>query len=141
LGPIKLFLDANVIFAAAATPQGRAQALFALAAAGHCELWTSAYALEEARRNLRRKYPDTLSRLNALTAQLTIAPEADLSLLTWAQEQLPSKDAPILAAAVGCRAAVLITGDTRHFGLLYGRVLRGVAVLGLRQALEWVLAS
>ena len=50
-----LFLDANVVFSAAHREESRAQDLVALARGGRCKLLTSAYALEEARRNLELK--------------------------------------------------------------------------------------
>jgi|FLYL01.1.fsa_nt_gi predicted nucleic acid-binding protein len=66
-------------------------------------------------------------------------PDAEAELVAWAQAHLPAKDAPVLAAAVASRADALVTGDRRHFGGFYGRTLEGVAVLGLREALERVL--
>ncbi len=45
---------------------------------------------------------------------------------TWG---LPSKDVPILAAAVYARASHLITGDLKHFGSLLGTSEGGVSIL------------
>ncbi len=136
---MKLFLDANVLFAAAATPKGRAQRLFQLAEAGLCELCASPYVLDEVRRNLQHKPPGALVRLHDFLSRLQVLADAEAELVAWAQAYLPAKDAPVLAAAVASRADALVTGDRRHFGGLYGRTLKGVALLGLREALERVL--
>ena len=139
---MKLFLDANVIFSAAHREHGRAQALIALARAGHCTLVTSAYALEEARRNLGLKSKDSGPRLSAALETITLVSEASHSLVTWAREQgLPPKDAPILAAAIGARADLLVTGDARDFGKLYDLILRGTKVSTPARAIELVLAQ
>jgi predicted nucleic acid-binding protein len=53
----RLFLDANVLFTAAHNPHGKAAFLIALAAEGYWEVVTSTLAVEEAQRNLARKYP------------------------------------------------------------------------------------
>ena len=138
---MKLFLDANVVFSAAHGAEGRAQHLVALAVAGRCTLVTSAHAIEEARRNLELKSRGFEARLAAALAITGIVPEAPGHLVAWAAgEGLPSKDAPILAAAAHCGAALLVTGDARDFGPLYGRTLRGVKVLTPAQALAAVLA-
>lgn len=137
---MKLFFDANVIFSAAHREEGRAQVLVALARAGRCELLTSAHALEEARRNLELKSGAFEHRLAALLAQLVVVAEAPAVLTEWAIEQsLPVKDAPILAAAVHAGAELLVTGDARDFGRLYGRTLRGVHVVTPVRALDLVL--
>ena len=137
---MKLFLDANVIFTAAYSPEGVARALFDLADAGHCALCTSAFALEEARRNLALKAPVKLSGLERILPPPTIVPEASPEKVTWAQGlTLPMKDAPIMAAAVACAADILVTGDRHDFGHLFGQSTKGVRVLSPREALEEVL--
>jgi predicted nucleic acid-binding protein len=136
-----LFLDANVIFAAAISPDGRCSALFQLASAGYCALLTSPYTLEETRRNITAKYPEALTRLEQdLIPELIIVGEAPLSRVNWAMEMgLPLKDAPILATAVENRADLLVTGDKTHFGPFYGQVLEGVTVVDLREAIALLL--
>lgn len=137
---MRLFLDANVLFTAAHNPAGRSAAIFGLARAGVCSLLTSPHALEEARRNLRLKYPSALADLERLAAVGSVEPEAPSKDVAWALEQgLPLKDAPILAAAVQGRCDVLVTGDRTHFGPLYGRRLRGVEVLSPADALARLL--
>jgi predicted nucleic acid-binding protein len=137
---VKLFLDANVIFSAAHRDVGRSQDLVALARGGWCELLASAHALEEARRNLELKSAGFENRLEKTLEHTKVVAEAPAALVEWARAQgLPLKDAPILAAAVHARADLLVTGDSRDFGHLYGRALRGTRVVTPAAALDLVL--
>lgn len=139
---MRLFLDANVIFSAAHTQEGRAQDLIALARVGFCTLVTSPHALEEARRNLALKSRGHEPRLAAALAQVSLVAEAPAVLVQWAQAQgLPLKDAPILAAAVSAAAEYLVTGDARDFGHLYDQALRGVTTVTPAKALALVLGA
>lgn len=137
---MRLFLDANVIFAAAISPEGRAQALFALAEAGYGTMLTSSFAAEEARRNVERKYPNALPRLEDLLSRCQLVPEGPPARIVWAHDLLPAKDAPILAAAVAAGAELLVTGDRAHFGALYGRKFEGMEVVSLAEGLARLLA-
>jgi predicted nucleic acid-binding protein len=137
---VRLFLDANVLFTAAHNPEGRAAAIGALGRAGRCTLVTSPHAVEEARRNLRLKYPSAAGALEALVAASRVEPEASSKGVEWALEQgLPPKDAPILAAAAQARCDLLVTGDRTHFGSLYRRRFRGVEILSPAEALALLL--
>ena len=139
---MRLFLDANVIFSAAYCEEGRAQDLIALAGRGRCGLFSSAHALEEARRNLVLKAPGHEKRLADALARIEVVAEAPAAVVEWARQQgLPPKDAPILAAAVLARAEALVTGDARDFGHLYDHTVRGVQVVTLARALAMVLGQ
>ncbi len=70
-----------------------------------------------------------------------IVPDGDPRLLMRVDVVLEAKDRPILAAALGCRAAVVVTGDRRHFGPLFGRAIGGTVVLPPREALDRMLAG
>jgi predicted nucleic acid-binding protein len=134
---MRLFLDANVIFAAAISRDGRCSVLFKLAAAGYCALLTSPHPWEETRRNIKTKYPEALTRLEQdLITQVIILREAPLARVNWAMEMgLPLKDAPILATAVENKVDLLVTGDKRHFGSFYGQMLEGVTVVDMQEAI------
>lgn len=139
---MRFFLDANVLFAACWNPEGRTGLVAQLARSGLCVLITSVYAFEEARRNLELKRPDALSNLNKLMEAVRLVPEASPSRIHWAQMQgLPTKDAPILAAAVAAGADCLVTGDKTHFGLLYGKTFNGVMIVSPETALQLILKS
>jgi predicted nucleic acid-binding protein len=134
----RLFLDANVLFAAC-WQEGRARALLKLAPKAEILLLTSPHALEEARRNLEAKRPEALDCLQRVREQARMVPEAPMALVRKAlAEGLPLKDAPILAAwSAGAEA--LVTGDRRHFGPLMGRKVRGPWVVSLAEALAGVM--
>ena len=139
---MKLFLDANILFTAAHNEKGISRGLFLLAERGMCSLVTSAYAVDEAQRNIALKYPALRSVLDTLLDVLTIVREPQPSTVaTMANLPLADKDAPILAAAVECRADCLVTGDRRDFGHLFGRVIEGVLVLNPGEAMEKVLGG
>jgi predicted nucleic acid-binding protein len=137
---MRLFLDASVIFTAAHNPAGRSAAIVDLARQGRSSLVSSQHAVAEARKNVAVKYAEALPRLDATLRHVALVPEATPADVTWAAEQgLPPKDAPILAAAVASGADVLVTGDRTHFGVLFGRRLRGVLVLNPADALARLL--
>jgi predicted nucleic acid-binding protein len=137
---MKLFLDANVIFTAAYSAQGLSRGLFRLAAAGKCSLCTSAFAHEEAFRNIHNKALQKLADLTILMKQVDILPEPHPKWVAWATAlPLVQKDAPVLAAALQGKVGIFVTGDRRDFGHLFGRVLHGVKVLTPADALEAVV--
>jgi len=139
---LRLFVDANVLFAAAYSPKGRSAALFALAGEGLCSLASSRHAIDEAARNLALKAPDTMPAFERLLALLEVVPEADPRLVAWAADLgLPANDAPILAAAVASQLDLLVTGDRTHFGHMFGRTFGSVTVLPLGDALARVLEA
>lgn len=96
---------------------------------------SSAYAIEEAWRNLALDRPPALTRLQRLTTKLTVInPRQGLNLP--AHVRLDAKDQPILLAAIHAKADYLVTGDGRHFGHLYGKRVDGVMVLRPAQYFE-----
>lgn len=111
----RVFLDANVLFTAAHNNHGKAALLMTLGEAGFWLLFSSVYAVEEARRNIARKYPDRLSHLLPWVADLRMAPAV---VDENCPDGLAIKHCPIYRAARACRADVLLTGDIRVFGFL-----------------------
>ncbi len=139
---MRLFLDANILFSASWKDDSPAALLFQLAVAGFCRLSTSRLALEEARRNIGRKRSERLVKLEALMTRVTVDREPAAEHLTAAAGYgLPDKDLPILAAALAQSADLLVTGDRRDFGHLYGRRIGSLEVIGLADAVERVLES
>ena len=143
---MRLFLDANVIFSAAHNPQGNARALFRLAVTGGIALVASRYAMEEAARNIGLKFPESGPELESLLARLVLTPEPAAAVVSAAANSgLPEKDVPILAAAIAARADLLVTGDRRHFGALYGKAVHGALILSpadaLSKTLDFLLAE
>jgi predicted nucleic acid-binding protein len=139
---LRLFLDANVLFLAGYSRTSPVHELLALGRAGACELVTSGYAVEEARRNVAAKGPSgALEALSAALAEVTSVAEAGGSAMERATAAGLSDpgDVPILAAAIQCRADILVTGDRRAFGRHFRTQVVGVEVLVLRDALRRVV--
>jgi len=137
----RVFLDANVLFAAAWAPRSRLLRLWDIETAA---LITSPYAVEEARRNLPR--PAQRGRLNRLLRDVeVVTPPHEpgrsgrlvvrrLRRRPWRTRQadaveLPPDDRPILQAAVAARATHLLTGNHRDFGAYYWCRVAGVLIL------------
>ncbi len=117
----RIFLDANVLFSAAYREHSGLVEIWRLKGV---RLFSSSYAIEEARRNLAAA--EQRERLQHLVEALEVVETLPAARL---QTTLPEKDQPILAAAVAGRATHLITGDVKHFGEFFGKVLAGVLVL------------
>ncbi len=136
---MRLFLDANIIFSAAYKDGSPAALLFELSKVGRCELLSSAFALEEARRNVRAKAAARASVLEELATLISIGSEPSKDqILAAASQGLPDKDAPILAAAASVGAQALVTGDEKHFGHLFGKAPAGVLVYRLSEVLRLI---
>lgn len=118
----RAFLDANVLFSAAYRARAGLTRLWDLPGT---ELVTSAYAAEEARRNLASA--DQLTRLEELLARTRIVPESDAPMPGGVR--LPEKDHPILKAALAAEATLLVTGDFKDFGRYFGRRVGGILVV------------
>jgi uncharacterized protein len=95
--------------------------------AGLAQLWSlndvqllsSAYAIDEARRNLAMDRPEAVQGLNRLLESVS-AVDAPLSLELPENICLDPRDRPILPAAIHGKAGFLLTGDVRHLQHLYG---------------------
>jgi predicted nucleic acid-binding protein len=112
---MRVFLDANVLFTAAHNPKCQAALVITLGSAGCFHLATSAYAKEEARRNLERTFPDCLPAFSEQCRAIRLV--GDHTSVPCPPE-LAEKDRPIYRAAHACKAKVLLTGDLRDFGFL-----------------------
>jgi predicted nucleic acid-binding protein len=114
---LRVFLDANVLFTAAYSPDGLSALLIELGAARRVTLLTSPLAIVEAERNLEAKRPAALPTLQrSLTAVRIVGapPPDDVERLT--PPELSAKDRPLLAAAIIARATHFVTGDLADFG-------------------------
>lgn len=129
-----IFLDANVLFSSA------------LGGATFNELWaamtergftpcTSPQCLDEARRNVARKRPDAVERLEVVLGRLKVTDEP---VAVIAGIELPEDDALVFAAAVESGSQVFLTGNTRHFGSLMTRGDLALRVATVRAWLDGV---
>jgi len=118
-----VFLDANILFSSAYLPDSNFLKLWRFP---DVRLASSDYAAQEARRNLRGA--DRLERLDTLLQSVRlVGATPDLRLPEGIV--LPTKDAPILLAAVAANATHLLTGDLKHFGRYRNTVVEGVLIL------------
>jgi uncharacterized protein len=133
----RVFLDANVLYSAAYLENS---ALAGLATFKDIQLLTSAYAIEEARRNLAIDRMPAIARLNRILATVVIV-DAPQNLALPKDIRLDAKDVPILLAAIHGQSHVLLTGDLRHFKQLYGKRIKGVLVLRPAEFLQRRIAK
>ena len=118
----RVFLDANILFTAAYSPDGLSALLIELGATRRVTLLTSPLAIAEAERNLEAKRPAALPTLRGSLAVVRVVREpatADVERLT--PPELSSKDRPLLAAAIAAEATHFVTGDVADFGRFMDR--------------------
>jgi uncharacterized protein len=118
----RVFLDANVLFAAAWRSDAALQRLWVL---DNAELLSSEYAIEEARRNL-----ETPAQRGRLTRLLRKVRRVEAEHFTLPRNvRLPEKDMPILLAAIDGGATHLLTGERDHFGPYFRQEIGGMLIL------------
>lgn len=132
---MRIFLDANILFSAAKSA-GAVRELVARALAADHILCADTYVVTEARRNLEAKAPDGVSALEWLLPRMEVAAFQLSELPARLARLLPEKDRPVLAAARRLRCEALVTGDTAHFGALYGKNIEGVVIHSPRSLAE-----
>jgi uncharacterized protein len=135
---MRIFLDANILFSCAKSDAAVRRLLALLAKAGH-ECWADGYVAEEARRNLAAKAPDGLPELKALLSRMNMAAVQSSSDPPAFMLALPEKDRPVLAAAIRLGCEALVTGDSTHFGSLFGKTFGGVTVYSPRLLAQTLL--
>ena len=140
MADLRVFLDANILFTAAYSPDGLSALLLELGAAGRVTLLTSPLAIVEAERNLESKRTAALPALRRSTTAIRVVTEpapADVERLT--PPELSSKDRPLLAAAIAAHATHFVTGDVADFGRWMNRRARlPLRVMTPRQVLTEV---
>jgi hypothetical protein len=124
---VNIFLDANILFSASQLGSPIQKLLENLHP--HSVLISHPGVIEEATRNLALKKPDWIEGFESLCNILQIPP----CIGTYPETSLPAEDQPVLVAAIGSHADILLTGDRRHFGPLFGSTLTGVKICSVRQ--------
>lgn len=125
---MRVFLDANVLFSAAKSDGAVRKLVLALLDAGQT-CCANSYVVEEARRNLGAKYPGGLPFFAELVEKLEVGGLYGKPTNLEIEIDLSDKDTPVLYAAIGMKCDTLVTGDSTHFGLLFGQDVAGVLVL------------
>jgi predicted nucleic acid-binding protein len=132
---VKIFLDANILFSGAQLGSPVRKLLDIMES--HGVLTTHPGALEEARRNLAAKRPSWMEGFESLCKKCEISSRIGACP---PESLLPAKDQPVLAAALGCGADILLTGDRRHFGHLFGSKIVETKICSVRQLAEEMTA-
>ena len=119
---MKVFLDANILFAVAWRPDGGCRKLIDQLQRNAISLATSQYAAHEAQRNIRKKVlklkgssSQEEAVLNQLLEEIVLISNRDIFALEN-HTTIPLKDWPIIEGAVAFGATHLLTGDKDHFG-------------------------
>jgi uncharacterized protein len=137
---LRVFLDGNILFTAAYSPDGLSALLIELGAADRATLLTSPLAIVEAERNVETKRPAALPTLRGSLTALRVVREpapADVERLT--PPEFSSKDRSLLAAAIVAHATHFVTGDVADFGRwMHRRARLPVRVMTPRQFLTEV---
>jgi predicted nucleic acid-binding protein len=128
----RIFLDANVLYSAAYLEHSGLSRLWSLS---EVELISSAYAIEEARRNLAIDRPEAVKRFTRFVEALWTTDEPS-TLKLPKSIRLDPKDQPILLAAIYGKADYLLTGDAKHFDHLYEKRIEGVLIIRPAQYFE-----
>ncbi|MGC9395956.1 MAG: PIN domain-containing protein [Anaerolineae bacterium] len=115
---LRVFVDADVLIAGAASPTAHSASLVVLQMAEITliEALTSEQVIEEAERNLREKLPGALATFRLLVERcLRVVSAPDRAALEPYQGLADSKDLPILIAAVLAECPWLVTFNVRHY--------------------------
>ena len=115
---LQVFLDADVLFAGAASPSthGASYIVLQLAELTLIECLTSEQVLAEAERNLSEKLPNKLPAFQKLVnCCLRVLPDPSRDDLSVYAGQAAKEDLPILVAALREKCAYLLTFNTRHY--------------------------
>jgi predicted nucleic acid-binding protein len=145
---LKVFVDADALFAGAAGPSahGASLVILQMAEITLIEAITCEQVITEVERNLTHKLPQALPLFRQLVSRcLRIVPDASEVMLADLQGRAHPKDLPILAAAVREECSWLVTFNIRHFRPGHSDVVvltPGDFVLAVRQsllALVWTI--
>jgi len=115
---LRVFVDADVLFAGSAAPSqhGSSLTVLRLAEITLIEAVASQQVISEAERNLAEKLPDALPAFRLIVSRcLLVVPDPDPADLAPFAGMAGPKDLPILAAAVRKGCPWLVTFNARHF--------------------------
>ena len=134
---MRIFLDANIIFSAVKSDGAIHDFIHALIDQGHL-LVADPFTTEEARRNITLKFPGRLATLTSFLRSFELAGSPSDPVDLDPSIQLVDKDRPVLASAIRLRCDFLLTGDSTHFGHLYGTSIQGVVPISPLMLAEFI---
>ncbi len=114
--PVSVCLDADVLIAGLLSRRGASHAILVLGEIGLLNAVLPEAAVKEVRQNLSVELPDALpffeEFMRAVAVRIYHPTRHDRER---ARGLADPKDVPILAAAIGARARLLVTHNTRHY--------------------------
>lgn len=116
--PVRVFVDADVLFAGCASPSGASHLVLQLSELGIIRAVTSQQATQEVERDLAVKLPAALPAFRAIVAaacQPATEPHPAAIRRLAAGGACDPKDCPILAAALASDCAWLLTFNLRDY--------------------------
>lgn len=122
----RVFIDADVLFAGAASPHehGASLMVLRLAEITLIELVASQQVIAEAERNLEAKLPQVLPIFRLLVSRsLKVVPDPNREELHPYQEWAEKKDLPVLVAALHEQCSYLVTFNIRHYHPAKGAIV------------------
>jgi predicted nucleic acid-binding protein len=130
--PVSVCLDADVLIAGLLSRRGASHAILVLGEIGLFRMILSDAAVEEVRRNLSAKLPDAVPFFEEFLRAIAVRTYRPTARDRERTRGLADpKDVPILAAAIGAGARLLVTHNTRHY-----RSGEGVRIVRPRVFLE-----
>ena len=114
----RVFIDADTLFAGAASPSehGASLLILRLAEITLIDAMTSEQVITEAERNLKAKLPQALPAFHHLISRcLKIVPDPEPEDILEHQGLADPKDLPILVAALREKCPWLVTFNVRHY--------------------------
>ena len=128
--PVRVFVDANVLFSACKPRSAMRRLVQALLKRRSAV--ASRYVLAEVEANLRAKRSEWLPHWLVVRNGMIVEDlRADVRVAG-----LVEKDLPVVQAAVASGCTHLVTGDQKHFGRWMGKDIRGVRVVSPRMLAE-----
>ena len=130
--PVAVCVDSDVVIAGLFSTGGASRAILVLAEIGLLRMVLPEAAIDEVRRNLKAKLPEALAYFEAFLKAVSV----DIHRPTPSDRRKAaplahSKDVPIMAAALGSGAVMLVTHNVRHF-----KATEGLRVVRPRQLVE-----
>ena len=122
---MRIFLDSNILFSATDSRSKTSKVLEELLVFGH-EIVTNTYAWKEVRRNVTAKRPHLLKGLEELKNRVATI---DAEMESYLTVECEPKDVKILEGAIASGCSHLWTGDKKHFGAMYGKMVHGVLIV------------
>ena len=130
--PLVVCVDADVLIAGLLSRTGASHAILVLGELGLLRLVLPEFAVAEVRRNLAAKLPEAAPLFEEFLRSVSLQIHRPTSHdRERARELADVKDVPILAAAIGAGARLLVTHNVRHF-----RSGQGVRVVRPRTLVE-----